>query len=207
MSATDPPDPVPEPDPAPEPDPVLIPGLPAAETPAVTQLLHRWYVMAQKAEDRHSAACDLYERYDQFFGIGSTVLTAIVGSTLFVTLTNSTSEGLRIVVGLIAVIAAVASGIQTTAKYGTLAERYRQASRHYGAVTRQIAELLADPAPAAHMTGELDAIRKALDDTGAMAPNVPPRIWNARGKVGRVSLFDLHRFTGGSARPRANRPD
>ena len=163
--------------------------------------------MARKAEDRHSAACDLYERYDQFFGIGSTVLTAIVGSTLLVTLTDSTSEGLRIFVGLIAVIAAVASGIQTRAKYGTLAERYRQASRHYGAVTRQIAELLADPPPEVHMTTALDAIRKALDDTGAMAPNVPPRIWNASGKVGRVSLFDLRGTISGSHRRPAERSE
>ena len=198
MSATEPPDPAPAPLPTPVPTP--------AETPSVNKLLHQWHALARKAEDRHSAACDLYERYDQVFGIGSTVLTAIVGSTLFVTLTNSTSEGLRIIVGLVAVIAAVASGIQTTAKYGALAERYRQASRHYGAVTRQIAELLADAPPQDQMTAELDTIRKALDDTGAMAPNVPPRIWDATGRPGRVPLFDLHRSVGGQHHDAVERP-
>lgn len=122
----------------------------------------------------HSAACDVYEHRDGLYGVGSTALTAIVGSTLFVTLQNTTSEAIRIIAGLVAIVAAIASGIQTFAKYGQLAERYRQASRGYSAVARRIDELLADPPPAAQIGVALDQLRKSLDDTGALAPNVPP---------------------------------
>ncbi len=143
--------------------------------------------MALKASGRHSAACDKYERLDSFYGVGSTVLTAIVGSTIFVTLQKTASEAIRIIAGLVAAIAAVASGIQTAAKYGQLAERYRQASRHYATVARRIDELLAVPPPAGQLTSVLNQLRKSLDDAGAMAPNVPPRIW-------RVSPNEEHRL-------------
>ncbi len=76
-------------------------------------------------------------------------------------------------------MAAIGSGIQTTAKYGQVAERYRQASRSYGAVARRIDELLADPPAPDQVLTVLDQLRKSLDDTGALAPNVPPKIWNA----------------------------
>jgi hypothetical protein len=151
-----------------------------ALTAPIRTLLQDWRDMALKASGRHSAACDRYEHMDSLYGIGSTVLTAIVGSTIFVTLQKTASETIRIVAGLVAAIAAVASGIQTAAKYGQLAERYRQASRHYATVARRIDEILADPPPdQAQMTTILDQLRKSLDDTGAMAPNVPPRIWSS----------------------------
>jgi hypothetical protein len=135
--------------------------------------------MALKAAGRHSAACDHYQRLDALYGVGSTVLTALVGSTIFVTLQNTASEAVRIIAGLVAATAAVASGIQTAAKYSQLAERFRQASRHYAAVARRIDELLADPPAPADLKGTLDELRKSLDEVGALAPNVPPRIWRA----------------------------
>ena len=142
-------------------------------------LLKEWRDMALKASGRHSTACDHYERRDQAYGLGSTALTAIVGSTIFVTLQNTASEAIRIVAGLVAATAAIASGIQTTAKYGQLSERYRQASRQYATVARRIDEILAAPPSQAELTALLDQLRKSLDEVGAMAPNVPPKIWQA----------------------------
>lgn len=143
-------------------------------------LLEEWRALSLKASGRHSAACDYYERLDAIYGVGSTVLAAIVGSTVFVTLQHATGEAVRIIAGLIGVTAAIASGIQTTAKYAQRAERHRQASRQYAATVRQIAELRALPPPADVIQHRLDTLRKILDDTGAMAPNVPPRIWYDR---------------------------
>jgi hypothetical protein len=145
----------------------------------VKHLLEEWRQMALKASGRHSAACDRFERLDSLYGVGSTVLIAVVGSTIFVTLQTTASEAIRIIAGLVAAVAAIASGIQTAAKYGQLAERYRQASRHYATVARRIDEILADPPGQAQVPTTLDQLRKSLDDAGAMAPNVPPRIWNA----------------------------
>ena len=148
--------------------------------------------MALKASGRHSAACDKYERLDSFYGVGSTVLTAVVGSTIFVTLQKTASEAIRVIAGLVAAVAAVASGIQTAAKYGQLAERYRQSSRHYATVARRIDEILTMPPDVGQLTGVLDQLRKTLDDAGAMAPNVPPRIWQAGSKEEHRLAFPSH---------------
>ena len=148
-------------------------------SPRVLKLLREWRKMALKASDRHSAASDRYESRDQLYGLGSTALTAIVGSTIFVTLQKTASETVRIIAGLVAAVAAVASGIQTTAKYGQLSERYRQASRQYATVARHIDEILAAPPEQAELKTLLDQLRKSLDEVGAMAPNVPPKIWTS----------------------------
>jgi hypothetical protein len=147
--------------------------------------------MALKASGRHSAACDLYEHLDSLYGVGSTVLTAIVGSTIFVTLQKTASEAVRIIAGLVAATAAVASGIQTAAKYSQRAERHRQASRQYASVARQTDEVLANPPGA--IAGTLDQVRKSLDEIGALAPNVPPRIWRAGPDEDHRIAFPSHR--------------
>jgi hypothetical protein len=46
-------------------------------------------------------------------------------------------------------------------------------------VARRIDEILADPPSKTALTAVLDHLRKSLDDVGAMAPNVPPKIWKA----------------------------
>ena len=132
-------------------------------TAAVTKVLHDWQADSLKACDRHSAACDYFNQLDSIYGIGSTVLAA-----------------------------AVASGVQTAGKYGQRAERHRQASRHYSTVTRQIDEILADPPSADQVKAAPDGLRKSLDDTGAMAPNVPPRIWGAPVGTEQSHLFRSH---------------
>jgi len=162
-------------------------------TPAAQELLEDWRRMALKASRRHSSACDSFERRDSSYGLVSTALTAIVGSTIFVTLQKTTSETVRIAFGLIAACAAIASGIQTTAKYGQRAERHRQASRHYATVARMIDELLANPPAPGEIKATLDELRKSLDDTGAMAPNVPPKIWNTTDDGDQRIHFRSHR--------------
>jgi hypothetical protein len=173
----------------------------------VQTLLQEWRTMSLKAAGRHSAACDRYDHLDSLYGVGSTVLTALVGSTIFVTLQKTTSEAVRILAGLVAATAAVASGIQTTAKYSQLAERYRQASRHYAAVARRIDELLADPPAPGDLKGTLDELRKSLDEVGALAPNVPPRIWRAGPHEDHRITFPWHHDALQSAVERVERTD
>lgn len=162
-------------------------------TAGVQELLEDWRRMALKASRRHSSACDTFERRDSTYGIVSTALTAIVGSTIFVTLQKSASQTVKITFGLVAACAAIASGIQTTAKYGQRAERHRQASRHYATVARKIDELLANPPSPAEVKEMLDELRNGLDDTGALAPNVPPKIWNATDDGEQRVHFRSHR--------------
>ena len=84
----------------------------------------------------------------------------------------------KLLVGAVALIAAACAGTQATMKWGARGERHRLASRQYGAIARQIEEFMAIPPPEAELQSRIDGFRKAIDDAGANAPNVPPRIWN-----------------------------
>lgn len=153
-------------------------------------MLQTWRTGALKAAGRHAAACDHFERWDSRLGMATTVLAAVVGSTAFVTLQHATSFWVTIGAGLLGVTAAILAGIQTTAKFGARSERHRQASRQYGALVRAIEELRALPPPAADLRGNLDTLRKAFDEAGGTAPDVPPDIWNQR-PPGRLTSHDL----------------
>jgi hypothetical protein len=155
------------------PPPTSSGGLP----PESAQLLTNWYKIALKSSGRHAAASDHFERFDSAFGLTSTALAAIVGSTVFITLQQTTAVGIKVVAGLIGLIAAVASAIQTTAKFGARAEKHRQASRQYGALVRAIEEVRALPPMQSDLQTRIDSLRKNFDDAGMTAPDVPPKIW------------------------------
>ena len=65
-----------------------IPSSGALDAP-VEKLLENWRAVALKASRKHSNASDYYETLDGWYGIGSTVLAAIVGSAVFITLQHS----------------------------------------------------------------------------------------------------------------------
>jgi hypothetical protein len=155
--------------------------------PKSAALLGEWHGTATLASERHSTACDYYAALDRFYGTSSTVLTAIVGSAVFISLTKSTSTGLRVAAGVVGVIAAILSAVQTGAKYAAQSERHRTASRAYGALGRQMEEIQAiGLAAGGDVQTELDTINKTMNDIGQTAPNVPPRIWFNRGGVWRL---------------------
>lgn len=141
-------------------------------------LTESWLKVALKASGRHAAASDHYDRLDSVLGITSTTLAAVVGSTVFITLQQATSLAVKVGAGLVGITAAIAAGIQTTAKFGARAEKHRQASRHYGALVREIEEIRALPPTHDELAARIEALRKEFDDAGATAPDVPPDIWN-----------------------------
>lgn len=105
-------------------------------------------------------------------------MAAVVGSTVFVSLQQTTALAVKIIAGVIGLTAAVASAIQTTAKFGARAEKHRQASRLYGALVREIEEVRALPPSHSDLETRIDDLRKSFDSAGTMAPDVPPKIWD-----------------------------
>ncbi len=152
----------------------------AGPPPGPRALLDQWSKTATKAAGRHADASDHFEHWDSVLGLTSAVLAAIVGSTIFISLQQTTSLIVKVAAGAIGLIAAVAAAVQTTVKYGARAERHRQASRQYGALLRQVDELRALPPPLGELQARIDQLRKGFDDAGTAAPDVPPRIWNRK---------------------------
>jgi len=166
-------------------------GLP----PSTKEVIEEWARVAGKATDRHAAACDYFERLNSQLGVTTTALAAIVGSTVFVGLQQTTSPWIKAAEGTLGLAAAVLAGIQTTMKFGARSEQYRQASRHYGALARQIDEFLALPPSPADLPEKFDTLRKSFDDAGAAAPDVPPRIWNQKPRRQGSNVTAAHTST------------
>ena len=76
-------------------------------------------------------------------GIPVVILTTIVGTTVFSSIASSSTNSiiLLVVAGLLSVVAAVFSSLNTFLNYGELAERHRNASVKYGNLRREIEEL------------------------------------------------------------------
>ncbi|CAH2896858.1 MAG: hypothetical protein PCALPYG88_2424 [uncultured Paraburkholderia sp.] len=151
-------------------------NLPAYEPPVdEQQLLLKWIRRARESQMSHYDMADLLSARDRKLGWLVTVLAAFVGTAVFASLnTNAVSLEIRILVGIVSVIAAVSSALQTYMRYAERAEKHRAAGARYGAVRRRLESVFAGDADArdGHY---LTAIRDELDRLAQDSPNVPPR--------------------------------
>ncbi len=78
--------------------------------------------------------------------------------------------------GLVSVLAATLTGLQTFLKFSERAEKHRTVAARYGALRREIEELMSLEEK---LTKELiTPLRKAIDRLAEEAPNVPTRVWS-----------------------------
>ncbi|MGF6965197.1 hypothetical protein OKW43_002202 [Paraburkholderia sp. WC7.3g] len=152
--------------------------LPAYEPPVdETELLLKWIRRARESQMSHYDMADLLSARERRMGWLVTALTAFVGTAVFASLSAPpVSIGMRIVVGLVSVAAAMSAALQTFLRYAERAEKHRAAGARYGAVRRRLEAVFAGDADARE-THYLSAIRTELDRLAEDSPNVPPRIF------------------------------
>lgn len=144
------------------------------------ELLRDWHNRAAAAQDAHYRLAAQCRRRNALLGIPAVVLSSIVGTSLFATLSkDSVSSALRITVGLVSVLAAVLVGLQTFLRFGERAEKHVVAADWYSAVRRETAEVLALPSPAREPPRDtLDRVRKEMSRVGQQSPEIPARLWS-----------------------------
>lgn len=142
-------------------------------------ILGSWYRRARESQFAHYVAASNYARLSKVFGIPSVGLAAAAGSTLFVTLSEAASMELRLVVGFVALLAAVFSALQTFLGLPELAEQHRSTASQYGAIRRQIEQYQATfPVQNMALSAKMEEVRRRLDDVARAAPNVPDWAWD-----------------------------
>jgi hypothetical protein len=142
-------------------------------------LLREWGDRAAAAKKCHYELVESYRSRHTRLGIPVVILSSLVGTSLFATLGEpEVSQVLRLVAGLVSVVAAVLAGVQTFLRYSELAERHMIAADWYAACQRRVEQLLAlpsedrvDPAKA------LDEVRKELARIGQHSPEIGERRW------------------------------
>ncbi|MBN3755537.1 SLATT domain-containing protein [Paraburkholderia sp. Tr-20389] len=141
------------------------------------ELLLKWIRRARESQKSHYDMADLLAARNRLFGIGVTVLSAVVGTTVFLSLVVSEdSPWGRLVVGLVSIAAAASAALQTFLRYAERAEAHRAAGARYGAVRRRLEAIYAGD-PGARDGRYVSEVREMLDRLAEDAPSVPPRVF------------------------------
>jgi hypothetical protein len=141
-------------------------------------VLSKWQKRARESQYSHNESAKYFENASYWLGVPVIVLSTVVGTTVFATLQKQVSLKIQIGLGTISVIAAILAGLQTFLRYSERAEKHRAVAAEYGAVRRQIEEIVALPLAFRGTPKDfLEQLRKKLDSLAQTAPSVPNRIW------------------------------
>lgn len=142
------------------------------------QVLSEWYDRVATSQRAQYRAALYFGRLHFWLGIPVIVLTTIVGTSVFASLSKQPNLNIQITIGLASVLAAVLASLQTFLGLGDRAEKHRLAGAKYGAVGRHLEELLAGNPDDA----QISRVRERLDTLALESPNVPLKIYQqARG--------------------------
>lgn len=155
-------------------DPGTIPDWADAEA-----IIAVWYRRARESQFAHYKAADRCTRLSRRLGVPSVLLCAAAGTTLFATLENDGSApSLRLVVGLVTLLAGALTGLQTFLGLPELANKHRSAAASYGAIRREIEQWQSlPPTTRSAVKSAMESIRNRLDDVALSVPDVPERAW------------------------------
>jgi hypothetical protein len=146
---------------------------------ATDALVRDWHNRAAAAQHAHYLLAHRLRRRNLGLGIPAVVFSSIVGTSLFASLTrDSVNISLRVLIGCISVLAAVAAALQTFLRFAERAAQHVTAADWYAAIRRDTAELLALPRNVrGPVKPALDTIRMQLNRAGQNAPEIGDPLW------------------------------
>lgn len=95
----------------------------------------RIYAISARA---HHLAAARQSKLNHLFGIPAAIISAVVGTSVFATLEQNPEPVWRIVVGLVLILSAVLSALQTRYNYADASNKHKTAGIRYSAVRRQL---------------------------------------------------------------------
>jgi hypothetical protein len=126
----------------------------------------------------HYESARKFDRLHLWLGLPAIALSTIVGTSVFASLSKTADILFQIVVGLLSVVAAVLTGLQTFLKYSELSEKHRIAGARFANLKHCI-ELLATLPPSSE-----DELKQALTEIENRwaklredSPTLPMPIW------------------------------
>jgi hypothetical protein len=143
-----------------------------------SELVAQWHFRNHRVQMAHYESARYFERRHLMLGLPAILLSTIVGTTIFATISKDQNIAVQIVAGILSVAAAMLTALQTFLKYSELAEKHRLAGAKFAALKHQI-ELLSifPPASDAELKTGLQAIEADWAKLREESPTLPPRIW------------------------------
>jgi hypothetical protein len=143
---------------------------------AVDQLLGQWRNGLRIEHIAHSRCAARCERFGRLLGITTISLSAIVGTSIFSSISSSPDTKAKIVTGMLSVIAGVSATLQTFLNYPERAERHRRAALAYGSLRRRLEEGMTLAQSSEERMALIGELRPSWNSVDMDAPGVPQRL-------------------------------
>jgi hypothetical protein len=133
----------------------------------------------------HNIAIERFERRNTSLGVPAAIIAAVVGSSIFASLSsNEKNFYLLVTTGSLSILAAVLSALQTFLKYSEIAQSHKAAKDGYESVSRRIDNFKlqmagASPMPRSDALKALQEIDNQLDDLGKSSPIISIKLLRA----------------------------
>jgi len=135
-------------------------------------LLEEWLERAKHSQHAHRFAAKTFSHRNLYLGMVSVALSTIVGTSVFASLSKQVDITIQIIVGMLSVLAAVFSALNTFLHYSELSAKHAAAASKYGSACRLI-ELQLTIGYENINSEVINSIRCRLDDLASDSPNVP----------------------------------
>ncbi len=140
------------------------------------ELLEKWMKRLRESQFAHYEAAKSLGQSNYALGLPAVILSTLVGTSIFASLGETVTPSLQISVGIISVLAATLSAVQTFLGFSERAAKQRSIASRYGAARRRIEELLA-LSGASIPSEEISKLRIEIESISEEAPNVSDKIW------------------------------
>ena len=122
--------------------------------PNPDELLEQWLRGIKIEHVGHTRAASVYARRNRLLGAAATLMSTVVGSTLFASLSSSDKTTIVTVAAIISVFTIVLTALSTFLNYSELVSSHRAAATAYAALRRRVEQL--------HVFGEPDKLRDEM---------------------------------------------
>lgn len=140
-------------------------------------LLEEWLERAKQSQHAHRFAAKIFSHRNLYLGIISVVLSTIVGTSVFASLSKQVDVSIQILVGILSMLAAVFSALNTFLRYGEISTKHAKAAAKYGSICRLIELQLANGYQTITFE-QLNILRCNLDKLASESPTVPEKYRN-----------------------------
>jgi len=177
----------------------------------IHDLARRYQLDATYIGQAHYKAAELAARKQRRLAIPSAVLSAVVGTSIFATISLSPATGWKVIAGLLSLLAAAFAALQATLQYSDVAETHRTAGASYGAVRRELDMFLVeypldDPRRRDQAESDLQRLSKRLSELAADRPPIPdPAYQKAKQEIVEAAHKDPATSIGSIAAAQARR--
>ncbi len=138
-------------------------------------LVDQWRRGLRIAHRAHYEAAKFYYRMHLVLSLPAVLIAALLSTTVFAQLQDSTVAWVRVAMAVLSVLTVVLSSLQAALRFSERSERHKTAAVQLGEVRRELEQQLVfehrDEAV-------IERLRKKWDAADRQAPTIPSRIYN-----------------------------